>query len=354
MSWREISAELKEVRPRRHLFVRKVQIGSSAAEDDGNESNSSTKIQSSTETPRTIQLVCVHGTCGTEQQYHPLLHQIHADLKASGADVVLDCLLYDWLGCGQSALVAPETDFQSRTTNEECYADLEALLLLDLNPRYPVWIMGHSYAFNMFAPILFSKLDFCWDGIILLCSGIRDERKSLPYTDGGPWILTKLPVFLLECLQPLLTRDFVSRGIHPKHASLRQAVLNASNSNNMSVVKAYYSNHRWLTQQNLESFVSIQRQQVKANDSGIFFDNLPVLVVHGADDQIISLQTGQALVRALQKLQQHDGLARSRRGIVELVVVDEARHLVMMEDPAAVSKAVVTFLMSQRNSKESS
>jgi pimeloyl-ACP methyl ester carboxylesterase len=134
----EEQAKIETVRPGRRLFVRKVRLGN-------------TIPQAST----SLQVVCVHGTCASEQQYHSLLQSLHELLMNDSGDnsnqnLSIQCLLHDLLGCGQS----PAPDDSAAYSNAEITADLKALLERHVDPNLPLVIMGHSYACNLILPML--------------------------------------------------------------------------------------------------------------------------------------------------------------------------------------------------------
>jgi pimeloyl-ACP methyl ester carboxylesterase len=358
--WHEVSAGMEEVRSNRYLFVRRVRIGCISNNIHQHEHQ---HHSTSDDAHQRYQLMGVHGTCGSERQYHLLLQQLHRKLcalrsESSLAVVTIDCLLYDWLGCGQSSK-DNSSDVQ-QYHDDESRADFVALLQRYINAHDPVILMGHSYAFHMVAPIFDSSYDdmidqYQWHSMILLSTAIRDDNNvaghlsSLP--DGGPWIITKLPLWILNWIQPMLTRAFIEQGIHPQHKELRHAVQNASNDNRMAIAQAYYSHHHWLTTMDLSSIVSFHHRTNNKNNNNNKINNsnsdtegnidtegnklsntppdsssasssasasrsvlatIPILVLHGTDDRIIPATAGQALVRVLQQIR-HEHLLQQQQ-----------------------------------------
>jgi pimeloyl-ACP methyl ester carboxylesterase len=122
----------------------------------------------------------------------------------------------------------------------------------------------------------------------------------------------KLPVFVLNCLQRVLTESFLNLAVHPHNGWLADRLRQESNSNDMRVAKAYHTQMEWRPALSLLA-------------------HLPkVLIVHGADDRIIPIECGQHL---------HNIIPSS-----ELLVVDSASHLVHMEQAPRVATAILSFL----------
>jgi pimeloyl-ACP methyl ester carboxylesterase len=321
----EEQAKLETVRPGRSLFVRKVRLG--------NTTNTTTA---------TLQIVCVHGTSASEQQYHMLLESLHEIILADGeTEVSIQCLLPDLMGCGQSP---PAPNAKNAYSNEEIMADLLALMEQHGDPNLPLVIMGHSYACNVILPMLlesqknpaFPNLTAC----IFLSSAVRCPEN--PNIDGGHWIMRSpfVPDMLLNYMQPSMTEQFVEMAVHPDHVALKEQVKHASNGNSMRTARAYHSNHKW--------YADLDRLS-SSSDSSVNFD-VPVLVVHGAEDVIIPLAAGKSLARALSSVSlsssssSGQSSSSSSANVVEFVTVERARHLVMMEQPEEVARAVWKFL----------
>ena len=287
MVFTEVFAKEVEIRPGRRLFVRKVSIGSANSIHP------------------TLQLICVHGTCGTERQYHLFLESLD---RLLGHKQQLCCLLFDSIGCGQS----PSLKEWDAFGNLEVRADLEAIIQNHSNQTLPTVLVGHSYAPSIFLPLLVEKpkLISNLSGCILICTAVRNEH--LQHCDGGHPIM-KLPVFMLRCLQKQLTEGFVQIAVHPDHVVLKDAVRSDSNANDIAVAKAYHRQIEFATEEHLNAIAHV-----------------PTLILHGADDGVIPVQCGQHLKNSLPKS--------------ELVVIDRASHLVMLEKPDHVAEEVFTFI----------
>jgi len=306
----EEHAQLEEVRSGRSLFVRKLRLGKTL------HSSSST---GTTTYSTSLQLVCCHGTCASEQQYHPLLESIHQLLVEEHTEfkqLSIQCLLFDLVGCGQS----PALPDRNAYSNAAIMADLQALLCTHVNPNVPLVVMGHSYACNVILPMLQQSKPLHLAGCVFLSSAVRCSQNPNP--NGGHPIM-KLPVVLLKCLQSQLTNAFVQKGVHPDHTALCASVRQASNTNNMVVAKFYYHHHDWADLDTVRQVAANTSANSKLKKTASF------LVLHGASDGIIPVEAGQALANALS---------------TELVLVDNVSHLIMLERPRAVAELVWNFL----------
>jgi pimeloyl-ACP methyl ester carboxylesterase len=281
-----LSAGPVEIRPGRTVYVRNLSLGDASRPD--------------------VNLICLHGTAASHQQYLLLLGALDKLLQPIGSSVT--CWMYDGVGLGDSPI---ETD-PNAYSDEEQLADLHAILER-VDKTRPTIFMAHSYApMGMLKYLQKHPLESL-RGCIFLSTGFHDGPVSL--VSGGPGIF-KLPLFLLNCLQSLLTESFLSMGLD---ASADPALVDAArkdcNANNMWVVQQYYKSHKWLSSSEAKEIVILQ--------------NTPCLVVHGATDKVIPIKSGQFVANQLH---------------TELVVVETASHLVLVERPEVVAKAIVKFL----------
>jgi pimeloyl-ACP methyl ester carboxylesterase len=280
-----LSAGPVEIRPGRTLYVRNLSLGDSSRPD--------------------VNLICLHGTAASHQQYLLLLGALDKLLQPIGSSVT--CWMYDGVGLGDSPI---ETDPHAYS-DEEQLADLHAVLER-VDKTRPTIFMGHSYGpMGMLKYLKTHPLESL-RGCIFLSTGFFDGPD--PLVNGGPGIF-KLPLFLLNCLQSLLTESFLNMGLD---ASADPALVDAArkdcNANNMWVVQQYYKSHKWLSSSEAKE---------------ILLQTTPCLVVHGATDKVIPIKSGQFVATQLQ---------------TELVVVENASHLVLVERPEVVAKAIVKFL----------
>jgi len=120
----------------------------------------------------------------------------------------------------------------------------------------------------------------------------------------------RLPLSLLQCLQNSMTNAFVDLAVHPQHTELKENIRLESNKNDMYMAKAYHRHVEWASI-NLLTHLP------------------PILVVHGAEDGLLSVERGQDVANYLE---------------TDLVVIDKASHLVMMEQPKEVASHIVKFV----------
>ena len=289
----ELSRGLVTVRPGRELLVRKVRIGETT------EASASSK---------TLQLVLVHGTCGTQAQYDFLLTALSTQVldfnRNAQENVSLECLLYDCLGCGESAA---STDMSDYARVQSC-ADLQALVDTETDPNLPLIFIGHSYGPNLFLNLTKPLPNAI--GFVFLGSAIRTP--SLPHLDGGHSIF-RLPLLVLDCLQPSLNKAFVQQAVHPLNTEIQQLSSDECNHNSMFIAKAYHTQTQWTPPEQL-----VQVTNDKA-----------CLVIHGEDDLIIPIAAAQELANLVN---------------APMHAVSVASHLVMMEQPDKVASILWRFL----------
>ena len=288
---------LVAVRPGRSLLVRKVRLGNAI----------------SVPSTKTLQLVLVHGTCGTQAQYDFLLASLSIQVQelnetANERKVSLECLLYDCLGCGESAV---STNLMDYTRDESC-ADLQALVATHTDPKLPLIFVGHSYGPNLFLNLAEPALPNVM-AYVFLGSAVRTP--SLPHPDGGHSIFC-LPLFLLKCLQPSLNKAFVQQAVHPRNTKIQQLSLDECQHNVMGIAKAYHTQTQWTRP---------DRVLQVTHDK-------PCLVIHGEDDLIIPICAAQELANLLE---------------APLFAVSVASHLVMMEQPDEVASILWRFLLDK-------
>lgn len=320
MVLQEVRAGLETVRPGRKLFVRQVCLRQRA--DDDSDSTSGAAAAAA------LRIVFVHGTCATERQFQLLLDAMDRQICARNAGTEKDlstltsihCLLYDLVGCGQSPpfIDIPGNQWDAYAT-EESMADMLALLekyCVGDDKKLPTILLGHSYGPNLFLRLLekHTRLPTLIDlqGIILMSTAVRCPHLTQP--DGGH-VIMRLPIVVLNCLKSFLTEAFIRMAVHPSHGELQQAVRQDSNSNSMQVAKAYHRHMIWAPTSVLQT---------------TFMKQAPVLIVHGVDDGIISVQCAHYLANQLPQSQ--------------FVSVDHASHLIMMEEPERAASSVLEFL----------
>jgi pimeloyl-ACP methyl ester carboxylesterase len=384
---REIQAGVEEIRPGRHLFVRQwILNGETTA-------MASTPIETTLDTADVdLQVVLVHGMCATELQYHDMLLAIEKEMmlvndgNTNNKKTQIHCILYDMVGCGQSAH-AEDWNAYSR---QEHMQDLQAIVKrgrksLPENKKTSIStiVVAHSYAPSIVLSWLASLQqrqqqeaandvdEYNIHGLVFLSTSLRDD--ALPHPDGGTWPFRYLPLSLLHCLNAHMTRDFCHRAVHARHSTLKQAMLEAPR-NDMNMVRAFHRQAIWATRDDLQTALQVLTKQrpfsfsssssSSLSDSSGTRNTIRCLVVHGADDGIIDIRQGQKLVNLLlQEQRQRDSFSdeddddddKGRNNDYyddddgsnhrhKLIVIPEASHMIMLEQPSLVARAILEYL----------
>jgi len=294
---KEELGELKEVRPGRTLFVRKVVIGPAGSKP-------------------VLNLVAVHGTCATQAQYQPVLEAL--DEPLTRANISINVWLYDNVGCGQSPTLNEWNAYSNENFSLDLYFILSDFVLEKKeDQQLPCVFLGHSYAptilldhLNLYLPVD----DLKWGGFIFVGSAVRSpDRPDLLMRDGGHPIM-RLPVFLLNCLQAKLSESFLELALCKDcDPALKEQCRKENTGQSMAMAKATHRHHKWATTEDLDV--------LKA---------LPTLILHGSEDGIISPQNSEIMAKKLPKS--------------KLVYIPKASHLVMLEQPVQMATAIVDFL----------
>lgn len=305
MVLQERLAETVEIRPGRSIFCRHWRL-----------SNGAKAVAS-----RHVHLVCVHGTAANHQQYLPLLRALETRLVEQGApSVILDCWMYDAIGCGDS----PALDDADSYVDSEQVQDLESLLRTKILSTQPAKIvfLGHSYGPNWIYKVLLETEDdglLQVEGMILVSSSLHNPKHQLQ--KGGP-ALFRFPLWLLRCLQPMLTQAFLGIGFakatREHNPSMIEEAKKANNANDMKVVRHYYRAHDWVE----------DLQHVKRAYKGE--STKSPLIVHGVEDQVIPISCGQDL---------------ANQWGVPLESMEDASHMVLMEQPHKLASKIARYLL---------
>jgi pimeloyl-ACP methyl ester carboxylesterase len=332
----EFRGSLHEIRPGRTLFVQKAVLGRGPT----------TPQEASTSL---VNLVCVHGTCASHEQFHKLHEALQSHLvhptsnKISSPeesqhhhnDVVINCYSYDAVGCGQSPVIQ---DWDAYRTSE-AVLDLQALLqkIQQETERHnvPTILMGHSYGPNVILKLLLQLQEKSQDdvndpkpnvkGLILMSTGCKGG--PFPLHDGGHAIM-KLPLIVLQCLQPTLTKEFIKLAYHPETPShVVEASRRHSNGNSMWVAKAYHQHHEWITSHQAKQ--AVYYDNIDDDGTTSTRQPLPCLVLHGTTDGILPLEAGRFVADQLQ---------------ADFISIEPASHQVMEEQPDQVAQATLLFL----------
>ena len=250
----------------------------------------------------------VHGSCATMDQFDAqILH-----FSALGYHVVA----FDALGCGES----DKPDVFSAYSTEQLFDDLCAMFDRDVAPGSssgPIFVVGHSFGTSQ-AMRLAAARPAAIERLVLLGTAAHI---------AAPKGLFSLPLCILVCLQPLLSRGFLNQALHPHtlrqttpaHRALVRRCKANSGANKMYMAQAFYRQFEWASPAVIA--------QVRA----------PVLIIQGEGDQITPVAGAAALAA---KLGRQGGAPPG----VRIEVVPRAGHQVMMEDPRRVNGLIERFL----------
>jgi pimeloyl-ACP methyl ester carboxylesterase len=336
-----------EVRPGRSIFCKHWRLGNSTS------ANISTTTGK--ELRRRVTLICVHGTAANHLQFIPFLESLESCLMADHGSsqtpsmpaVTVDCWMYDAVGCGDSPPL-PEDDSDAYCDSEQVQ-DLKALLqnhvykTNDNNTAddQSTVIMGHSYGPNWIYKLIIllareeqeqEAMKINISGLILVCSSLCNPKYQLQ--KGGP-PLFRLPLWVLNCMQPFLTNMFLKIGFasatHEKHPQMIADAKHANNQNDMKTVKRYYQAHDWT-----EDLSDVQTHYYgetddTANSSTTCTRGRRPLILHGMEDQVIPIQCGQNLANEWNS---------------PIIAVPDASHMILLEQPDAMARHVLEYLRS--------
>jgi len=306
----QVTNKLIEVRQGRKLFVRHWILASSA--------------DAATSSSKTINLVCVHGTAASQEQYLPLWESLEKLLIDQPDNICIHAWAYDAIGCGQSPIPSPsvvsETSKNGNAAlfvDEEQVQDLLIFMEQNVGSAHSTFFVGHSYGPNWIYKYLQkqssagSKKNV--QGLILISTRLRQEL-----VNGGPTIFKVAPMWLLRCLQPLLTASFLKMGFSPTtHKEQPELVAQAklaNNQNDMQTCIYYYQSHDWFDKLPLDSLPSRN------------------LVLHGIDDELVPIHCGQVLANHLG---------------TELVSIPNSSHMVLIEQPTKVAQHILQFVLKE-------
>uniref|UniRef100_A0A7S3XY53 Serine aminopeptidase S33 domain-containing protein n=1 Tax=Heterosigma akashiwo TaxID=2829 RepID=A0A7S3XY53_HETAK len=203
---------------------------------------------------------------------------------------------YDGVGCGSSP--------KPRDARAYCPNALSADLLAIFN-RYATEInvgVGHSFGSSLVMRLATQFTAKNMEGIILLGSAL-----SVP-AGGSP--IFKLPLCVLECLKPILSRQFKRMAFHSSTSDeikSRSAV-----DNPMYVAKSFYSQLVWVKKEAIVNLI------------------IPALILHGESDRIITVQNAVALNSTLSNSDIH--------------IIKNASHQVMEEKTGEVAALIEKFI----------
>lgn len=130
------------------------------------------------------------------------------------------------------------------------------------------------------------KSKFNIDGVVLISGA-----DTLP-SGGHPVFM--LPVFILKCLEPHLSKEFVRLAFSTATSEqIKQESIAVNAKNDMYVCRCFYRQMEWATWRDWEGI------------------GCPFMIIHGEDDKLVPIQKAVALHNLLQHRLPADILANS-------------------------------------------
>lgn len=229
----------------------------------------------------------IHGAGGRADQWHK---QINA-LKDK-----YSILSFDLLGHGKSP--KPKTGY----TFLELMREVEAIY--NKYKREQNIIIAHSYGVA-FALQLALKNEHKIQKLILL-----GANKPRPIKRVGLW---NLPVFMLERLRPVFSNGFAKNAFHsdsdPDFINRERAT---SDQNPMFIMKALMKGMKEMPAMNVNNI------------------SIPVLIINGETDGLTPVAGAKFLAAEIPN--------------AELIIIEKASHLVMLEQPELVNEIITNFM----------
>ena len=248
--------------------------------------------------------ILVHGSAATLLQWQ---HQIKTLEKSN-----LTVIAFDLLGCGRSA---KPSDWYAYAIREHLEDVREVVRRFSIHGK-PTVVFGHSMGCTLAIKAAHSAAEIA--ALVLIC-----PVAALP----GSVALFRLPLFLLEWMQPTLSKGFTQAAFHaetlvghtPEHSALLALSAELQGANSMRMCKAYYRQLELATPEELA-----------------LPDRVGVLVIAGEAD-LVAPKEEHASVLASTLLK---GVPPSER----VKVVERASHQCMQEQPSQVNGLIQAFL----------
>lgn len=261
-------------------------------------------------------VIFVHGSCASMVHWRAQIEHF----QAAGFAIVA----YDFLGCGRSA----KPHGWDAYAFDELYQDLVAVAR-----RYGAgetssrrnFVLAHSMGCSL---ALRLAAEWGTNGVSVAALALLGATDVVPAAAASP--IFRLPLCLLDRMQPLLSAGFEVRALHEEtrkgktaaHRSLLELSKACSGANPMFMCKAYY--------RQLEVPTAHQLALVRA----------PALLLCGELDLFVPLDSSTRLQALLPS--------------AELQLLPRTAHQMMQEQPEAVNAALDAFFSSCGHSSGSS
>mmetsp|Transcript_22487 Transcript_22487/g.62758 ORF Transcript_22487/g.62758 Transcript_22487/m.62758 type:complete len:309 (-) Transcript_22487:151-1077(-) len=293
---------ITEVRPGRTMFARCLLIGTTNMAEVS------------------INLICVHGTMGACKQFDAVWEPLAQHLSSTSMAI----WMFDTLGCGRTPVPPRGSYSASDFADDAIEADIHGLIVRKVDTAKPMVFVGHSYAPQTILKLVrdYPVIHKAAAGFVFCNTGFHGSHAAL--INGGPTIFKVLPIWLLSCLHPLMTQAFLKLGFSASTSrEILETARNDSNSNDQNMTRHYCAAHIWLTPEEAQEIV----QSVNATRTG----PLPIVVLHGVEDQIFPITVGEATVKTLD--------------VQPLVVVEKAGHQIYEEQPEVVAREIANLVL---------
>lgn len=249
-----------------------------------------------------VRLHVIHGAGGRAEQFDPLLDRITAAAPWSAVS-------FDWLGHGKSE----RPDGWDLYAADELYADVERVYQQHRTAGTNI-VLAHSYGTAM-AMRLAAEKDNDVAAVVLLGPLTWEP----PAAAGNPGFY--LPCFVLEWIRPMIAKSFADAVWHPntdRELVEREAAISSKNP--------FYV------------FKPMSRQMQAAPKEAFAALDVPALVVAGRTDKVTPVGDAEKVHGALGHLGDK----------AKLLVMEEAGHQIMLEQPDLLWKEMQAFLVGNK------
>ena len=274
----------------------------------------------------------VHGSMASMAQFFPAAAALNMGLKdAPSSSSGFGVVAYDWLGCGRS----PKPQDWDAYAWSALYRDLEAIYERTVSRvSGKIVVVAHSYGTHLAMRLALAQIDKSkgapsgcdkFGGLVLLGGSLATLNGGLP--------LFRLPVFVLDYIQPWLTSAFIRSAFEetspPELLASQEA---SSNANAMHVCKAYYRQVQGLSEVDIHrlgnSVVSSNSSSSNSSEGAPesmaeHRPAIPVWLMHGNSDAVLPIAGAESL---------HSAIGPAAQGNIR--VVQGGSHNFIIERPA--------------------
>ena len=233
------------------------------------------------------QILLIHGAGGRADQWEYQIDYFKDNYPIT---------TFDLMGHGRSPKPRNGYDFKEML--------LDVVAIFDKYKRHENIIIAHSYGVALALHMALLKQTEIQKLVLI--------GANVPRLTAGVGIWN-LPVFILEWMRPIFSRGFVKRAFHPETSSelinREQAV---SDTNPMAVMNGLIKGMKEMPPIQLEN------------------NSIPTLIINGETDGLTPVSGAKELVALLPN--------------AELITVEKASHLVMMEQPEIVNQLISNFI----------